>query len=190
MKADGVSVQPAQPAPVMAWQDDMNGEAIVDLRASTYLKLGRTDDAGSGSGALPKTDSWLDLKEGSKEAQGMHVTFSVRLLVHQLAYCQISTHEQSIPTMRVCNLTYRCCREGSRGTMHGIFRAGTQHALLLCQDVYYIVKNRANKAEKLSILAGISGYFSPGEMAAVMGPSGAGACAACLGSMLPGSMYT
>ena len=49
------------------------------------------------------------------------------------------------------------------------------HALLMWQDVYYIVKNRANRAEKLSILSGVSGYFSPGEMAAVMGPSGSGA---------------
>lgn len=42
------------------------------------------------------------------------------------------------------------------------------------QDVYYIVKNQANKREKISILHGVSGYFNPGEMAAVMGPSGSG----------------
>ena len=46
---------------------------------------------------------------------------------------------------------------------------------LLVQDVHYIVKNQANKREKLSILSGVSGYFNPGEMAAVMGPSGSGA---------------
>lgn len=42
------------------------------------------------------------------------------------------------------------------------------------QDVYYIVRNQANKKEKISILHGVSGYFNPGEMAAVMGPSGSG----------------
>lgn len=46
---------------------------------------------------------------------------------------------------------------------------------LQSQDVYYIVRNQANKKEKLAILNGISGYFNPGEMAAVMGPSGSGA---------------
>ncbi len=42
------------------------------------------------------------------------------------------------------------------------------------QDVFYIVKNQANKREKLAILHGISGFFNPGEMSAVMGPSGSG----------------
>lgn len=49
--------------------------------------------------------------------------------------------------------------------------------LLAVQDLHYIVKNRANKRERLSILSGVSGYFNPGEMAAVMGPSGSGAAA-------------
>lgn len=40
--------------------------------------------------------------------------------------------------------------------------------------MYYIVRNQANKKEKISILHGVSGYFNPGEMAAVMGPSGSG----------------
>jgi len=44
------------------------------------------------------------------------------------------------------------------------------------QDVYYIVKNQADKRSKLAILQGVSGYFNPGEMAAVMGPSGSGSC--------------
>lgn len=44
------------------------------------------------------------------------------------------------------------------------------------QDVFYIVKNQADKRSKLAILKGISGFFNPGEMAAVMGPSGSGAC--------------
>ena len=46
--------------------------------------------------------------------------------------------------------------------------------LRLLQDVFYIVKNQANKREKLSILSGVSGYFGPGEMTAVMGPTGSG----------------
>ena len=42
------------------------------------------------------------------------------------------------------------------------------------QDVEYIVRNQANRREKLKILSQVSGYFNPGEMAAVMGPSGSG----------------
>ena len=52
---------------------------------------------------------------------------------------------------------------------------------LLSQDVYYIVKNQADKRSKVAILQGVSGYFNPGEMAAVMGPSGSGGC--CCNSM-------
>ena len=48
--------------------------------------------------------------------------------------------------------------------------------LLPSQDVYYIVKNQADKRSKVAILQGVSGYFTPGEMAAVMGPSGSGGC--------------
>ena len=47
--------------------------------------------------------------------------------------------------------------------------------LLTMQDVFYIVKNQADKRSKLAILQGVSGFFNPGEMAAVMGPSGSGA---------------
>lgn len=42
------------------------------------------------------------------------------------------------------------------------------------RDLRYVVRNRANKSEKLSILKGISGFYLPAEMAAVMGPSGSG----------------
>lgn len=42
------------------------------------------------------------------------------------------------------------------------------------QDVSYIVKDRAGARSKLAILQGVSGYFNPGEMAAIMGPSGSG----------------
>ncbi len=52
------------------------------------------------------------------------------------------------------------------------------------QDVYYIVRNQANKKEKISILHGVSGYFNPGEMAAVMGPSGSGKSCPILYSFL------
>ena len=48
--------------------------------------------------------------------------------------------------------------------------------LMPSQDVYYIVKNQADKRSKVAILQGVSGYFNPGEMAAVMGPSGSGGC--------------
>ena len=42
------------------------------------------------------------------------------------------------------------------------------------QDVSYVVKDRRNRRSRLTILQGVSGFFSPGEMAAVMGPSGSG----------------
>ncbi len=42
------------------------------------------------------------------------------------------------------------------------------------QDVDYIVRNQANRKEKLKILCQVSGFFNPGEMVAVMGPSGSG----------------
>ena len=38
----------------------------------------------------------------------------------------------------------------------------------------YIVKDRAGRCSKLAVLQGVSGYFNPGEMAAIMGPSGSG----------------
>ena len=42
------------------------------------------------------------------------------------------------------------------------------------QDVDYIVRNQANRRDKLKILSQVSGFFNPGEMVAVMGPSGSG----------------
>ncbi|CAK0786885.1 hypothetical protein CVIRNUC_010099 [Coccomyxa viridis] len=42
------------------------------------------------------------------------------------------------------------------------------------RDVSYAVRDRRNRRSRLTILQGVSGFFSPGEMAAVMGPSGSG----------------
>lgn len=42
------------------------------------------------------------------------------------------------------------------------------------QDVEYVVKSHKNRQEKIPLLKGVSGWFSPGEMAALMGPSGSG----------------
>lgn len=52
---------------------------------------------------------------------------------------------------------------------------------ILMQDVRYTVVNSQNKKEKIEILKGVSGYFNPGEMAALMGPSGSGMCCCCFG---------
>ena len=46
---------------------------------------------------------------------------------------------------------------------------------IIFKDLTYVVRNQANKNEKLALLKGISGFYLPGEMAAVMGPSGSGA---------------
>lgn len=45
---------------------------------------------------------------------------------------------------------------------------------IVFQDLTYLVRNQANKSEKLALLKQVSGYYIPGEMAAVMGPSGSG----------------
>jgi ABC-type multidrug transport system ATPase subunit len=42
------------------------------------------------------------------------------------------------------------------------------------QDVSYSVTNRKKKLGSITILTSVSGYFKPGEMAALMGPSGSG----------------
>jgi len=42
------------------------------------------------------------------------------------------------------------------------------------QDVSYTVINSQNKKEKINLLQNVSGYFSPGELSALMGPSGSG----------------
>ena len=47
------------------------------------------------------------------------------------------------------------------------------------QDVDYLVRNRANRKQKIKILCQVSGFFNPGEMVAVMGPSGSGMSTAC-----------
>lgn len=42
------------------------------------------------------------------------------------------------------------------------------------QRVTYTVVNSQNKKERLTLLDGVSGYLRPGEMSALMGPSGSG----------------
>ena len=169
----GVSVQPAQPAPKVAQQDGMYGEVTVDLGEAEYLNLGHNGGIKAGSAGVPKTDSWLDLKEVGKERRGMHVTFAVRLLGTTQAW-----HPLHCDICRQCVLHPSMPQDYHGAWVVVIRTEPCMHVPLLRQDVYYIVKNRANKAEKLSILSGVSGYFRPGEMAAVMGPSGSGACAA------------
>lgn len=56
----------------------------------------------------------------------------------------------------------------------------------LTQDVKYTVVNSQNKKEKIDILKGVSGYFNPGEMAALMGPSGSGTCCRMYAVVLTG----
>jgi ABC-type glutathione transport system ATPase component len=40
------------------------------------------------------------------------------------------------------------------------------------KDLSYTVTNTANKKEKLALLENVSAFFRPGEMSALMGPSG------------------
>lgn len=42
------------------------------------------------------------------------------------------------------------------------------------QDITYTVKDRGRKKGDVTILREVSGYFSPLQMTAVMGPSGSG----------------
>jgi ABC-type multidrug transport system ATPase subunit len=42
------------------------------------------------------------------------------------------------------------------------------------QNVVYTVRSHKNTREKIDLLKNVSGWFSPGEMAALMGPSGSG----------------
>lgn len=48
------------------------------------------------------------------------------------------------------------------------------------QNLTYTVVNAANKKEKLALLDDVNGFFKPGEMAALMGPSGeSNGCTLC-----------
>ena len=79
----------------------------------------------------------------------------------------------------ICHLCYNLVLRGSSAYWcSGNQREDSSRRSL--QDVFYIVKNRADKRSKVSILQGISGFFNPGEMAAVMGPSGSGGRQSCL----------
>jgi hypothetical protein len=206
MTATGSSVQLGA-APPKVQQEAMYGDTTVDLGApdEDYLKLGGGDCDGGPRG-VPSSDSWLDLKAagGGKEKRGMHVTFSVRDGAAPGTHACLPPEHHTRPSCMLgcghgklleCRLqwsegvvlahdarTYACMHAWS--LQHGMQRsAGWRHdgSMSACaQDVYYIVKNRANKAERLSILSGVSGFFRPGEMAAVMGPSGSGAALADL----------
>jgi hypothetical protein len=52
-----------------------------------------------------------------------------------------------------------------------LLRGAWLHALL--QDLSYTVPKPKGRGEQLVILNGISAFFQPGQMAALMGPSGA-----------------
>ena len=60
------------------------------------------------------------------------------------------------------------------GPIPGKPAAESKKSVCHLQDVSYAVKDRRNRRGRLTILQGVSGFFSPGEMAAVMGPSGSG----------------
>eukprot|EP00884_Botryococcus_braunii_P006506 jgi/Botrbrau1/15857/Bobra.40_1s0041.1 len=53
---------------------------------------------------------------------------------------------------------------------HGI----TPGLTITMKDVVYTVRSHRNRKEKVDLLKNVSGWFSPGEMAALMGPSGSG----------------
>jgi ABC-type glutathione transport system ATPase component len=46
--------------------------------------------------------------------------------------------------------------------------------MLLAQDLVYTVKSNKDRKVKIALLKNVSGWFSPGQMAALMGPSGSG----------------
>lgn len=48
------------------------------------------------------------------------------------------------------------------------------------QHITCTVKNSHKRRETVTILQKVSGYFNPGEMAALMGPSGSGESITCL----------
>jgi ABC-type multidrug transport system fused ATPase/permease subunit len=45
---------------------------------------------------------------------------------------------------------------------------------LCSQDLVYSVRSNRNRKLKIALLHNVSGWFSPGQVAALMGPSGSG----------------
>ena len=48
--------------------------------------------------------------------------------------------------------------------------------LVSFRNITYTVTNEADKKEQISLLQNVSGYLRPGELIALMGPSGSGTC--------------
>jgi ABC-type glutathione transport system ATPase component len=46
--------------------------------------------------------------------------------------------------------------------------------LISFRDINYTVKNHNNPKDDIKLLSGVSGYLRPGELVALMGPSGCG----------------
>ena len=159
-------------APDLKTKENMYGDAMVELTDHDVMfhdaKLGNGGDPDAQPAGIRPSDSWLDVTQSAKERRGMHVTFQVR--------------EMDLPCVYRCCLYERFYQSALHTLTSGVSLglSSLAHRImrefgLLPQDVHYIVRNSANKREKLSILSGVSGYFNPGEMAAVMGPSGSGA---------------
>ena len=178
MAVVGVTTGPH--APGLKTKENMYGDAVVDLADNDDVFHDAKLDLGSSPDAQPAgirpSDSWLDVTQSAGERRGMHVTFQVQRQRNPLP----KRHADALTctAVRCCDrLTGFACLAHHAICMFGAIRSASIPTVLCTpmQDVYYIVKNQANKREKLSILSGVSGFFNPGEMAAVMGPSGSGA---------------
>ena len=62
-----------------------------------------------------------------------------------------------------------------KGAMNRQFTSFLHRGMLVSfKDVTYNVINESNKKETISLLQNVSGYLRPGELVALMGPSGSG----------------
>jgi len=66
--------------------------------------------------------------------------------------------------------------DGSASDLADVWEGELSHSgmRITFRNLEYLVRNRSNRSEKLPILKGVSGFYLPAEMAAVMGPSGSG----------------